>query len=451
MTRIRLLSLLFIVGAAGLGFFVYKTETGNSSFAFKLGLDLKGGTELVYEADLSGIAEENANETMESLRDVIERRVASQNVAGVLGVLDPLVQVEKTGIISGETRHRLIVELPGVTDLERAKEFIDEIPLLEFKLLKSEEEIALLENEQLEETSEDLFTPTDLTGQFLENSRFEFVDSGLGFVEPVVAISFNKEGSELFAKITRENIGKVLAIFLDNEPISLPVVREEIRGGQAQISGDFTREEAKKLADNLNLGAAPVPINLVGAQTIGPTLGRDTIGKGVKAGMLGLLLVALFLIVWYRLPGLTAVISLSLYVVIMLSLFKLIPVTLTASGIAGFILSIGMAVDANVIIFERLKEEIRDKENMKEILKESFARAWLSIRDANISSFLIALVLFYIFGNISIVRGFAVVFGIGVLISMFTAIVATKLFLMSVSKERLSSTTKFIFGGRKEN
>lgn len=455
MLKTRIISLLLIVSAIALGFFVYNTEKNESNFAFKLGLDLSGGTELVYEADLSGVDEGEEETILESLRDVIERRVTSQDVAGVLGVLDPVVQVEKTGIISGETKHRLLIELPGVTDLDKAKEFINETPLLEFKLLDSAKAVEVAESGEAGVDQSDLFIATGLTGQFLDDARFELLDTGLGFIEPVVTLQFNSEGSDLFGEITRENVGEILAIFLDGEPISTPVVNEEIRGGQAQISGDFTRETARELAENLKLGATPVPISLAGAQTIGPTLGQETVEKGVKAGAMGLLIIALFLIIWYRLPGFTAVLSLSLYILIMLSLFKVIPVTLTASGIAGFILSVGMAVDANILIFERLKEELKKKEDLREAIKESFRRAWLSIRDANISSFIIAIILFYLFQHISLVRGFAVVFGIGVLVSMFTAILATRVFLLSVSKQKIDNPVKLFFGNglpdKKEN
>jgi protein-export membrane protein SecD len=445
MTKVRIISLLFIMGGIALGLFIFKSE---NTFPFKLGLDLSGGTELIYQADLEGIALENVGSVMESLKEVIERRVNDQNVAGVLGVLDPVVQIEESGIFTEDAQHRLIVELPGVSDLDKAKEFIDRTPILEFKLMKSEADSQKIEEGVLTLSQEDLFTATGLTGQFLEDARFEFSGqgpSGTGFVEPGVSIRFNKEGAELFASITRENVGRVLAIFLDGEPVSLPVIRDEIRGGQAQITGNFTPDEAKELARNLKLGAAPVPINLLSAQKVGPILGQETVDNGVKAGIVGLSFVALFLILWYRLPGLIAVASLALYLVIILSLFKLIPVTLTASGIAGLILSIGMAVDANVIIFERLKEEMREKDNLREAIKESFTRAWLAVRDANLTSILVALVLFSMF-NISLVRGFALVFGIGVLVSMFTAIVVAKSFLLSISNEKLDSRVRIVFG-----
>ncbi|TSC60960.1 MAG: preprotein translocase subunit SecD [Parcubacteria group bacterium Gr01-1014_107] len=439
MAKIRIIALLFVIGGAALGFFVYGVQT---NFPFKLGLDLSGGTELIYQADLSSITSEDIEGVMESLQEVIERRVNDREVAGVLGVLDPVVQIEKSGILGGVTYHRLIVELPGVSDLDKAKEFIDKTPLLEFKLLKPE---AGSLNEEDLLNKEDLFIPTGLTGQFLKDARFELANSGVGFIEPVVTIRFNKEGTELFSSITKDHVGEVLAIFLDGKPISLPVIREEIGGGQAQISGDFTKEEAQELARNLKLGATPVPIALVSAQKVGPTLGGETVGDGIKAGMFGLSLVALFLIFWYRLPGLIAVISLALYLIITLALFKLIPVTLTASGIAGLILSIGMAVDANVIIFERLKEEIKVRENLREAIREAFSRSWLPVRDANLTTLITSLVLFSMFKT-SLVRGFALVLGIGVLVSMFTAVTVTRLFLMSISKERVNPSIKFIFG-----
>jgi preprotein translocase subunit SecD len=333
--------------------------------------------------------------------------------------------------------------------LEEAIEMIGRTPHLEFMLLKEDfDPMSFIEfdinpenlNENVTEDGvlelspngpslEDMLVATGLSGRFIQRAQLEFDSFSR---EPYVSLSFNREGREMFAEITRENIGEVLAIVLDGEPISMPVIREEIRDGNAMISGGFTALEARELVRNINLGALPVPIELVSTQTVGASLGQDVVEKGIFAGILGLSLVALFLIFWYRLPGFIAVVSLSIYVLAMLALFKLIPVTLTAAGIAGFILSIGMAVDANILIFERMKEELRKGKGLGDAVNEGFARAWLAIRDGNISSIITAIVLFY-FGT-AMVLGFALTFGIGVLVSMITAISVTRTFLMALGQ-----------------
>ena len=283
--------------------------------------------------------------------------------------------------------------------------------------------------------------PTGITGRLLQKAQLEFSQN---VSTPTVSLTFNDEGKELFAKITRENVDKVLAIFLDGEIISSPVIREEIKDGKAQITGSFNPEEAKILVRNLNYGALPVPITLVGTQTIGPTLGAVALAAGVKAGIWGFILVSLFLILWYRLPGVIATISLVMYVMLSLAVFKLIPVTLTAAGLAGFILSMGMAVDANILIFERMKEELRRGRGLSDAMREGFHRAWLSIRDSNISSIITAIVLFWL--GTSAVKGFALTLGLGVLISMFTAITASRSFLFAIAPNQAGSRTKFLFG-----
>lgn len=406
-------AVIFILAILITGYFVF----GSEKFPFKYGLDLSGGTELVYEADVSSVEGSEIGTSMQTLRDVIERRV------NLFGVSEPVVQTEEASIFSGEgSNHRLIVELPGITDVDEAVRLIGETPTLEFKLLREDAS---------EEDLENSFADTGLTGRFLESAKLEF-SGGQAQVasEPIVVLNFNEEGSELFAEITRNNVGRILAIFLDDSVISTPVVRQEITGGTAQISGGFDAEEARDLARNLNFGALPVPINLASTQSVGSTLGNQTLDQGIVAGIIGLGVVSVFLILWYRLSGVMAVLSLSLYLLILMSLFKLIPVVLTASGIAGLILSIGMAVDANILIFERIKEEIFGGRKVKEAIEEGFRRAWPSIRDANITSILTAIILFW-FGT-SLVKGFALVFGLGIVVSMFTAIVVTKTFLLAL-------------------
>lgn len=436
----RIASVAIILLGILLGVFVYFSEqedTAVSKFGFKLGLDLSGGSQLIYDADTSQVAPAEVQDAMVALQNVIERRV------NIFGVSEPRVQVEKGGLTGEEDR--LLVELPGVTDIDEAIKQIGETPLLEFRLQGTLEDLDLSPEELKDEGSDfnldegAVYTPTELTGRYVERAQLQF-DQTTG--EPVVIIKFNREGGQLFAEITRENIGEVLAIFLDGEPISIPVIRDEITGGEAVISGSFTPEEAKELARNLSYGALPIPIELVSTNTVGPTLGASVIEAGISAGIIGLALIIGFIIVWYRVPGMVASTALAFYVIVMLVLFKLIPVTLTASGIAAFILSVGTAVDANVLIFERIKEEL-DNSSLLEAIKIGFDRAWPSIRDANLTSLISAAVLFY-FGS-SIVKGFALVFGVGVLVSMISAISVSRTFLVALSTDKNNENRRQMF------
>jgi protein-export membrane protein SecD len=284
------------------------------------------------------------------------------------------------------------------------------------------------------------FVSTGLNGKYLQQTRLVFQQ---GSQEPIVELHFNDEGAKLFAQITKDNIGKVVAIYLDGQVISAPVVRDAITTGTAEISGGFTPEEARALVASLNSGALPVPIKLISTETVGPSLGAQAAHAGVAAALVGFGIVALFLLVWYRIPGLVAVIALGLYVVITLVLYKLIPVTLSAAGIAGFIISIGMAVDANILIFERAREERVRGRNVSEALSNGFARAWTSIRDANTASIIIAVILFF-FGS-SLIKGFALTFGLGVNISLLSAITITRLFLRALPTPTTSKAGKFLF------
>jgi len=271
------------------------------------------------------------------------------------------------------------------------------------------------------------FEATKLTGRFLQKARLEYDQTTL---ESTVGLDFNNEGRDLFAKITKDNIGKPVAIFLDGVSVSIPIVREEIKEGQAVISGNFSRTEAQKLVRNLNSGALPVPISLIKEETLGAYLGADTLSRMLRAGLYGLIGVALFLIFFYRLPGLIAVVALLIYTSLALTLFKLIPIYLTSAGIAGFILSIGMAVDANILIFERTKEELQKGKSLAIAVEEGFSRAWLSIRDSNASSLITSIILFYL-GSQS-VAGFALTLGLGIVLSMLSAITITRTFLRAV-------------------
>lgn len=432
MTTSRITAALILLFAIGVGFFVYHTETTpDSRYAFSYGLDLVGGTELIYQADLSAISSADTNATMDALRDVVERRV------NLFGVSEPLVQVEQSSPLAGEVEHRIIVELPGVTDVEEAVRRLGQTPVLEFMLV----------GEQAGTTTT-TFIPTGLTGRQVAHASVDLT-SGRGVVqEPKVSLKFNSDGADLFAKITKEHVGTPLAIFLDGELISSPVIREEIKGGTASISGNFSIEEAQNLVRDLNFGALPAPIELVQTQTVGATLGQSTLEKGVFAGIVGLFGVTLFMVLWYRLPGLFASIALASYVAIMLAIFKLIPVTLTASGIAGFILSIGMAVDANVLIFERIKEELRNGHVLNDAIKSGFSRAWLAIRDGHFTALISAIVLFWV--GTSVVQGFALTYGIGIIISMLSAISLTRPFLLAVSNMS-EKTAKVLFGSGVKN
>lgn len=442
MLKHRARAVMLLILATVVGYFVYSSQNPGGKHPFRLGLDLSGGTHLVYQADVSKIAEADINDSMSSLRDVVERRV------NIFGVSEPLVQTEQgVALSSEEAAYKLIVELPGVTDVDEAIRSIGATPTLEFRLVTADDLRSFqTKNENSTNTPEvqieylKLFSTTGLDGSMVGKANLEFNQTTN---EPMVGLNFNTEGRDLFAKITKENIGNYLGIFLDGSPISVPVIRDSIISGKAQISGSFTVDEAKKLVRDLNYGALPVPITLLSTQTIGPSLGAAAIKGGLRAGMISFIIISVFLLFWYRLPGLVAIIALGVYTIIMLALFKLIPVTLTAAGIAGFIITIGMAVDANILIFERMKEELSRGRGIWEAMHEGFARAWLSIRDSNISSIITGLILFY-FSSTSVVKGFALVFVIGVFVSMFTAITASRLFLYAVAPTRTTKLSTFL-------
>ena len=411
-------SLALIAVFALLGWYFFLSVSGKTNHPFRFGLDLVGGTELIYRADTSKVT--NVEDAMASLKEVIENRV------NVFGVSEPLIQTESAGLVSGNSDERLIVELPGVTDLDEATRLIGETPTLEFHLAKPNFQEILKDNPNA--TVAEVFVPTGLTGQYLSHAQVVFNSTTN---VPLVSLQFNDEGRKMFAAITKANVKGTLAILLDGKILSAPTINEEITTGDAQISGNFTTDEAKSLVRNLNYGALPVPIELLTSQTIGASLGEAALAAGLKAGLIGFLALAAFLIFWYRLPGVISVVALVFYVLLSLAVFKLTPITLTAAGIAGFILSIGMAVDANVLIFERTKEELKKGKNIHDALHEGFHRAWLSIRDSNISSIITAIVLFWL--GTAAVKGFALTLGLGVIISMFTAITVSRSFLFAVA------------------
>lgn len=518
---------------------------------FNLGLDLQGGAHLIYQANTDLIPDPDRASAVEGVRDVIERRVR-----GGLGVAEPLVQTTKVN-----NDYRVIVELPGITDVNQAIKMIGETPILEFKeednkplrpltsaeakqmneynaaaqkkakealaavnggmtfeeavakyseddktkvtngvigfidnkvfpdiykwasehkdgevsrtLVKSPDGVNIVKRVSVRDGETvasatpkiyeiarifvkikepvdivppaDQWKSSDLSGKQLKRTEVT-TDSRTGQVQ--VAIQFNDEGTQLFAELTKRNIGKPIAIFLDGTAISIPVVNEPILTGSAVISGSFSLKDARLLSQRLNSGALPVPVELISQQKVGATLGADSMQKSLRAGIIGLIAVLIYMILYYRLPGIMAAFALCVYALVTLALFKVIGVTLTLSGMAGFILSIGMAVDANVLIFERLKEELRAGRGLKSAVEEAFIRAWPSIRDSNITT-LISCV-FMVWMGTGFVRGFAVTLAIGVLVSMFSAIVLTRTMLRAVLLLKKKDEANLLFLGYKK-
>ncbi|QQS23383.1 protein translocase subunit SecD [bacterium] len=449
----------------------YKKE-----FNLRLGLDLKGGAHLVYKADFKDVADADKSDALNSVRDTIERRV------NAFGVSEPVIQVQGSD--------QIIVDLPGVADVNEAINQIGQTPLLEFR---TQGDPNAVQNATVGADGQVVLDPlagwdqTALSGKQLKRATADVqaqqgsLNSGI-----IVRLQFDDEGTKLFSELTQANIGKQIAIVLDGQIISAPTVQTAITDGEAIISGNFPADEAKELATRLNSGALPVPVSLISQQNIGASLGQESIQLSLIAGLIGLLMVVLFMIFYYRYPGLLAVLALIIYVLLSIAIFKIgisitaivlvgaffllgvvvsgwfgilalvsyialmllngvQPVTLTLAGIAGFILSIGMAVDANILIFERMKEEIRSGKELTKAIDDGFARAWLSIRDSNVSSLITTFIL-YMFGTPSI-KGFAITLSIGILISMFSAITATRTFLRLLMTKRIS-TMPWLFGAK---
>lgn len=434
MTRFRVFAIIALIIGGLLAYFVWTTEANpTSSYRFKLGLDLAGGTELVYKADMSQTDPSERGDALTALQSVIERRV------NLFGVAEPLVQTEQASALSGTSEDRLIVDLPGVTDIKAAVAALGETPVLEFRLATSTPPVG----GSGQATSSVTYISTGLTGRYLSSASLQFGSGATsGLSAPQVLLNFNSDGTKLFEKITSENVGQTLAIFLDGQPISTPTIQEAIPGGQAVISGRFTATEARDLVRNLNFGALPVPITLESSSSVGPTLGSAAITAGVTAGIIGFIIIALFMIAWYRLPGLIATIALAEYIAFMLAVIKIIPITLTASGIAGLIISVGMAVDANVLIFERTKEELREGKTPREAVHIGFARAWTAIRDGHLTMLISGVILFWL--GTSIVQGFALVFVLGVLASFISAVSLSRIFLLAIVPETRSGAWQFL-------
>ena len=447
MWKQRIIAVILLLLAGGIGFLVYRTEMTKTK-TFQLGLDLSGGTHLVYNADVSAIPPTQLTDALSVLREVIEKRVNG------LGISEATVTNETT-TLTGSREYRLVVDLPGITDVKKALDIIGQTPLLEFKTENPDYDPAkpakplvitadMVKNGTLDLTSAldkvGPYVSTGLTGQYLDHATLEF-NSTTG--QPIVGLQFNDEGAKKFEEITKNNVGKTIAVFLDGGVISAPTVNEAITGGKAVINGTFTPEEARQLVGRLNSGALPVPVTLLSTESIGPTLGVDALHAGVRAGIIGLIAIVILLVLWYRLPGFIASISLVVYSLLMLFLFKYIPVTLTSAGIAGFIISLGMAVDANILIFERMKEELKSGKQLSEAISDGFDRAWNSIRDGNISSIISALILAW-FGT-TLIKGFAITFGLGVLVSMVTAMTVSKVFLKVAAGNRAGRIKRFLF------
>ena len=512
-----------------------------NKYKINLGLDLQGGSHLEYKADVSGIDQAKVGEALEGVQDVIERRV------NAFGVGEPLVYTTKSG-----NENRVVVEIPGVKDIEQAKQQIKGTPLLEFKkegvepqiqqMIDSQnqqsqdkanqileqvkkggnfEELAkensqdpgskdkggdldfvkkgafvpefdeilfeknlksgeiypelvesdfgwhiikfiesrgegedkevhsahiLLPKASIDQYPELKYSATGLTGKNLKNATVTFQSQGLG--EPQISLQFDDEGTKLFSQLTRDNLGKTIAILLDGNIISAPTVQSEITNGEAVITGSFALQEAKDLVQKLNTGALPVPLSLVSQQTVEASLGQDSLNKSLIAGAIGLGAVIVFMLFFYRFLGLVASLALLIYTALMITIFKFSGITLTLSGIAGFVLSIGMAVDANILIFERTKEEIRSGRTIANSLEEGFKRAWTSIRDGNVSSLLTAGIL-YLMGT-GFVKGFAASLFIGVVVSMFTAVVITRTMLRFIISDWIHGRTWMVGVRKKE-
>ena len=358
----------------------------------KLGLDLKGGVYVVLEAQ-SEDGKEIDNEAMERLTEVLDRRING------LGVAESVVQR------SGEKR--VIIELPGVEDTEEAIKLIGKTALLEFKLVNDDGSLG----------------ETLLTGKDLVKADVSYDNLG----RPQIAFELNTDGAEVFAKITSENIGKKLAITLDGEVQTAPVINTEIPGGSGVITGNYTVEEAKAMATLLNAGALPVKAEILETRSVGASLGDVSINKSKKAAVIAVMLITAFMVIWYRIPGLVADLALLSFGLIAFGTLNFLDATLTLPGIAGLILSLGMAVDANVIIFERIKEELRYGNTILSSIEVGFKKAFMAIFDSNLTTLIITFILFTM--GTGPVKGFAITLTIGILASMFTAITFTRLLL----------------------
>lgn len=410
------------------------------------GLDLQGGTQVLLEADLPA-GETVTADAMEAAKTIVENRVNG------LGVAEPLVQLQ------GETR--IIVQLPGIENPDEAIETLRSTGLLEFvdagdvflpegttiQTSYGSGEGAAGEPSPTPTPAEggatptpasgaasitDQVFPTIMTGKHLKTASVGTDEYG----RPEIRFELTDEGAQIMAEYSRQNVGKFLAIVMDKVVISCPRIETPITEGSGRITSQqgFALEEARRLAVQLRYGALPVPLKVVETRTVGPTLGQDSIQRSIRAGVIGLIVVLLFMTIYYRLPGFLAALALIIYALLNLAVYELVPVTLTLPGITGFLLSTGMAVDANILIFERMKEELRAGRPLHSAIEAGFSRAWTSIRDSNLSTLLTCAILYWFGSNFgaTIVKGFAITLFIGVLISMFTAITVTRTFVITL-------------------
>ncbi len=412
-------------GVANLAFWQPAKER---SLNFRRGLDLQGGLQVLLVADLPG-GEAPDKGALEAARQVVESRV------NALGLTEPVVQVR------GD-RH-IVVELPGISNPEQAVDTIRETALLEFVAAPQ-----LMPGTQIT-TTYGLTDTTAITGTVYETVMtgaalkdvYTSQDPQTGAI--VVAFELTPEYKDLFAQYTSAHVGSTLCIVLDKKVISCPRINSPITEGRGVIEGKFTLEEAEQLTIQLRYGSLPIPLRIESYKAIGPSLGQVSVEKSVRAGLIGLLVVFLFLIIYYRLNGVAAALALALYVLLNMMMYKLIPVTLTLPGIAGFLLSAGMAVDANILVFERMKEELRRGRPVTSGMEAGFVRAWTSVRDSNLATLLTCLIL-YFFGNAfaaSMVKGFAITLALGTMINIFTAIFVTRTlvrFILGLAGEKIA-------------
>lgn len=398
-------------------------------FKTRLGLDLKGGSHLVFDADMKMISSGDRDDALLSARDIIEKRV------NFFGVSEPTIQTLKAG-----NSYRIVVDLPGIENVSEAINLIGQTAQLDFR----EEASPAAQMATSTPILLRLTKKTGLTGKHIKKSTIQF-DRNTG--KPIVGLEFNNEGAKLFEEVTKRNVGKPVAIFLDEFLLSAPTVQQAISGGQAVITGNFSLNEAKKLSIAINSGALPAAIKLIEQRHIGPTLGEEQIRKSIFAGMVGLLTVVIFMIIYYARLGVIASVALLIYGLISFAIFRAIPVVLTLPGIAGFMLSIGMAVDSNILIFERIKEELRKGKQFDIAIKLGFGKAIEAIKDANLTTILVAFILFNplnwdFFPQFGLIRGFALTLGIGVATSLFTGVVITRRLIEIFYKKPVNQLTR---------
>ena len=387
-----------------------------------LGLDLVGGTELVYQADLSA--------STDKIKDLNNLASVFRNRIDELGVAEPTIQTSGTS--------KIIVELPGIKNIDQAVDKIGATYELVFmETGTAEDGVQLNDYYDPSFTYPGYWKKTDLNGRQLKSAEYTFQNSSQSNLqsEPVVTIKFDNVGKEKFAELTKKNVQKQIAVVLDNKIVTAPTVQTELNNGEAIITGSKNIKEAQELAKRLNEGMLPVPATLIGQQNVGATLGEDSLEKSAVAGIVGLFLVGIFMISYYKTSGLIAMLALIIYSIISFALYKLIPVTLSLAGIAGFVLSIGMAIDANILIFERMREEMALGKTLNLSIIDGFKRAWSSVKDSNLSSIITCLILYFTAGS-GPVRGFALTLGIGIAISLFTAITVTRTILLLIANSR---------------